>query len=309
MTARRLGVDRGWGQALRLGPAVVVVGGLSAYAAAIVVRQSLGLGLGFGSGVGPGGGAGGDAGGASLEAYRRLVEADGFWRSIGFTLWVASVGTALAVLGAVAILWHWTSRPGRARRFDLWILQLNLSIPHVVWTVALLATFSQSGWASRIVAAVGLIESPGEFPVLVRDSFGVGIIGHLVTKELPFLVLVGAPLAGRRLVPLAQTAATLGAGPLATLRRVFVPAMAPVLVPAALVAFAFAVGAYEPASALGVSDPRTLSVVALDRYRDPDLGVRADAQAISVALAFVVAVVAVIVWSLTRRWFPRRATS
>ncbi len=303
MTPSVLGVDRGWGRALRLSPVLIVVGGLSAYAAWIVFRQSLGLGLGLGPSAER---SPGRDGGATLDAYRRLVEADGFWRSWAFTLWVAAVGTILAVVGAVAVLWHWTRRPGRARRFDLWLLQVNLTIPHVVWTVALLATFSQSGWASRLVAAAGLIDRPAQFPVLVRDAFGVGIIGHLVTKELPFLVLAGAPLAGRRLAPLVQTAATLGAGPWPTLRRVFLPAIVPVLVPASLVAFAFAVGAYEPASALGVSDPRMLSVVALERYRDPDLLVRADAQAISVVLALIVIAVAVAVWSATRRWFPRR---
>ncbi len=304
----RFDVDRPWGRVARLGPALIVVGGLTGYALTIVVRQSLGVGLGLGLGAGDETGAGAGAGfgsGFSLDAYRRLFGANGFWRSFAFTLWVAGAATTLSVVGAVAVLWHWTRHPGRARRVDLWLMQLNLTIPHVVWTVALLATFSQSGWASRLGAALGLFDRPAEFPVLVRDRFGIGIVLHVVTKELPFLVLAVAPLSGRRVAPLVRTAATLGAAPFQALRRIFLPAVAPALVPAALVAFAFALGAFEPARVLGVTDPRTLAVVALDRYRDPDLAVRADAQAISVVLGLVVVVVGVVVFTATRRWYRR----
>lgn len=288
MTQRR----RAW---LALLPAIAAVGGLSAYALADTIAESLGRTGATGAPV-------------SLDAYRHVMAGQGFWRAALFSLWVAAAGTAVSAAGAVAVAWAWTRHPGRPRRVRLWILQLNVTIPHVVWAVALLATFSQSGSIARVAHAVGLIDRPDQFPVVVTDRHGIGIIAHLVTKELPFLVLLVLPVAGASVASLSRAAAGLGASPWQQLRLVFLPAITPALAPGAAVAFAFALGSYEPAAVLGVRSPRTLAVIALERFRDPDLAVRAEAMAMSVLLAATTMAVTAAGWLLARAAARRRAT-
>ena len=64
---------------------------------------------------------------------------------------------------------------------------------------------------------------------------------------------------------------------------------------------AFVFGAYEVPAVLGVRFPRMLSVLALDFFNDPDLRSRAEAMAISVIMAVVVIIVAVVGRQLTAR--------
>ncbi len=289
-------INRRLGRLLRVAPATVIVGGLSLYALADVLAGSVGVGVV------------GRSGGPTFGAFDRVLHTDGLLHALGFSVSVAFVATALALGGAVLIAWHWLQRPGRRRNLDLWILHVNLSLPHAVWAVALLATFSQSGLIARLAASVGLMSRPASFPLLVQDRHGIGIVLHLVTKELPFVVLAILPLTGRRLRELLHTAATLGASPWHCLRHVFLPTVAPALVPAAVVVFAFALGSYEPGALLGVQHPRTVAVIVLDRFRDADPVRRSDALALSVVLAAAVLVFVAVAAILVRRRGERGAT-
>lgn len=277
---------------VRLAPVLLVVGGLSGAALVSALLASVGV-------------HGGAPARPTLAAYRAVLGHPGFAESYGFTLLVASVGTLLAVGGALVVGFRWTRPGGRSRPVELGVLQLNLSLPHLVWAVALSATFSASGWIARVVTALGLIERPDQFPPLVNDRWGIGIVAHLVTKELPFVVLTLLPLSGRSTRARLDQAAVLGAPAMRRFRSVYVPTVAPAAVPAGLVVFAFSLGAYEPAAVLGVEQPRPLAVVALERFRAPDLPARAEAFAISAVLLATCLVVATLVWVLTRRWLVR----
>jgi putative spermidine/putrescine transport system permease protein len=274
-------------------PALAIVGGFVAVSLGVTAAGS--VGIGDPAGVSP----------VGLGAYRRLLSADGFWPAAAFSLRVAGLGTALALAGALALLWAWVRRPARSPGLSLASIQLTVTLPHLVWAAALVATLGQSGWLARVAHAVGLIDAPDEMWVIVRDVHGIGIVVHLVTKELPFLVLVALPIARRRVVPLLAQASTLGASGWSRFRLVFVPALAPALVPAAAVSFAFGLGAYEPGAVLGVQRPRPLAVVALERFRDADLARRTDAYALSMMLLVASMIAAAALWIALRRWATR----
>jgi putative spermidine/putrescine transport system permease protein len=264
---------------------------------AVPVTYALIQGVGASFGVGVEG-----ADGVSFAAYRRVLATPGFDRSLAFTLWIAAASAVLAVTTASVIAWVWTIRPGRSRRLDAGMVHLTVSIPHVAWAVALAAMLSQSGWLARLTAGLGLIDRPDQFPVIVGDQLGIGIILHIVTKEAAFVTIAALPLANRRARGQVAAAATLGASRAQQFRMVFLPALAPALLPAAVVVFAFGLGSYEPAAVLGVQNPRALSIVALDSFRDPDLTRRADAFAISTILGAITVVGAVGLWLCARRW-------
>ena len=275
----------------RLALVVVPVGALSLAALFDALSTSLGVSRGTGwSSV-------------DLSAYRDVLRRSGFWTSYGFSLWVAFAGTVLAAIGAMLVGFRWTRRADRKGRLTLSILQFNVGIPHLVWAVALVAVLSPSGWLARLSTSVGLIDRPSQFPLLVNDRFGVGIILHLVSKELPFLVLASLPLTGPRLRAGLAQAATLGASPRSQLRHVYLPGVAPAFLPALVAVFAYALGAYEPAAVLGVQRPRALSVVAVEWFRDPNLRLREQAFALSTILLVTIAAFAAALLLSTRRWW------
>lgn len=246
----------------------------------------------------------------SLGAVRAVVVRPGFWESYTFTVTTAVIATAMAAMGAAGVGFVLARRARPPRGLALAVLDVNLAMPHLVWAVALAALLTPSGWVARLVASIGFIDRPDQFPILVNDPHGLGIIIHLVTKELPFVLVATLPLAGDRLRDELAQAATLGAPPRSQFRHVYLPRVAPAFVPAVVVVLAFALGGYEPAAVLGVQKPRALAVVAVEWFRDPSLARREDAYALGSILVITTAAIGGgFAFAARRWWWPRRGRS
>lgn len=265
---------------LALAPALAVVGLLVGASLIYGVAQSLGaLSL-----VGERG--------LSLDAYTSLLggaapAAREFWPALGFSLWVSGASTLLAALGALLVAVALTGGRRQPDGATLLVLNLNLAFPHLVWAVALGLLLAQSGLLARIALALGLIDAPAAFPVLVRDRYGLGIILHYVSKEIPFLALLALAVLRTQGAQYDLVAENLGASPWQRLRYVTLPLVLPALAAGAALVFAFVFGAYEVPALLGVRYPRTLAVLALEFFVNPDLNRRAEGMALSLLISLV----------------------
>lgn len=219
----------------------------------------------------------------TAEAYTTLLTSASFWRSLGMSLWLAGAATALAlVVGTLAALALWFARVGSGGRL---LLAWTLSIPHVVAAFLTLLVLSQSGLLSRLTAAAGLTTVPADFPVLVNDPAGLGVLAELTWKEAPFVGLVVLAALARTDPRLLDVARSLGAGRAAAVRRVILPALRPALLSSGVLVFAFAFTSFEVPLLLGPTSPAPLPVAAYRAFTDPDLGVRREAMALSVLIA------------------------
>ena len=230
----------------------------------------------------------------NFHAYRNVVigpqhSAD-FWRALLFSLWVSGAATVLSA-GIAVIIAAALGESRRPQRRIITLLNLNLAFPHLVWAIGLGLLLAQSGLLARIAAAVGLLDAPAQFPVLVRDRFGIGIILAYVGKEVPFLLLLLLSILRSQAVQYGVVAENLGATRWQRLRFVTLPLVTPGLLAGSLLVFAFVFGAYEVPAVVGVRFPEMLSVLALDFFLNPDLRARAEGMAISVLMAFVVLIV------------------
>ncbi len=239
----------------------------------------------------------------SLDAYRNVLigpsaAAREFWPALGFSLWVSAASTLLSALGALLLVLLPDRRPA-TRGTLAW--HLNLAFPHLVWAIGLLLLLGQSGLLARIAAALGLIAGPADFPVLVRDGFGVGIILNYVMKEIPFLALLLLAILRSQGEGYDLVAANLGANRWQRLWYVRLPLVLPGLLAGSLLVFAFVFGAYEVPAVLGVRFPRMLSVLALEFFTNPDLRSRAEGMAISVIMALIVLSVAAVAQYLRKQ--------
>jgi putative spermidine/putrescine transport system permease protein len=243
----------------------------------------------------------------SLDAYAHLLGRQGvagreFWPALLFSLWVAGVSTLLAAGGALLLAAALAAAPELRQGTTLFALHGSLALPHLVWAVALLLLLAQSGLLARIAAALGFITGPADFPVLVRDRYGIGIILHYLSKELPFLLLIVLAVLNTQGRVYTDVATTLGAGRWLRVWLVTLPMVRPALLAGALLVFAFIFGAYEVPALLGVPYPRVLAVLALDYFLNPDLNRRAEGMAISVLMSLVVVGVAALARAVERRW-------
>lgn len=235
----------------------------------------------------------------SLAAYGQVLAGREFWLGLAATSWVAGAATVLAVVigTGLALL----VRPAFAgKRWVMFVLQLNLPIPHAVGAIAMLLLLSQSGWLARWAQAAGAISQPADFPALVFDPLGWGIILEYAWKSACFVavsVLATLQTIGSDYESVARG---LGAGAWQRFWHVTLPLIGPSLVSLALLVFAFTFGAFEVPLLLGQRFPSVLPVQAYRAYVDTDLGTRPEAMALSLLITACIGVVAV-VYSLRRR--------
>jgi len=224
-----------------------------------------------------------------LQAYAAVLAAQGFLDSLWLSLWIAGASTVISAtiaLGAALLL----RQAFRGRTLIAVLFQVNLTVPHIVGALGILYLFSQSGSFARLAHAAGLIAAPGEFPVLTHDRYAVGIILSYVWKEVPFIGLI--LLAKLQTIGPEHEAAArcLGASRLQSFIHVLLPLMAPALVAASAVVFAFALGAYEIPLLLGSHAPEALPILAWQGFSDVELARRPEAYAMSMLIAMIGAV-------------------
>jgi putative spermidine/putrescine transport system permease protein len=259
---------------LMLLPALIVIGGLFAGGLLLISLQSLGF-------FPP---AGDEA--FTLEHYRRLILDREFRVSLRLTFILTSVATvisAVAGFGTALALREWARHSSILNA----LLQVPLAVPHLAMAVVLINLIAPSGLIARIVHAVGFVETPADFPALIGDRYGLGIIIAYVLKETPFIALMALAVMLRLGDEYEQVAQTLGASTWQRLRYVTLPMVAPAVVSASLVVFAFIFGAFETPFILGRPYPAMLAVVAQRRFTSTNLAERPEAIAVAIVIMLI----------------------
>lgn len=260
--------------ALFLAPAVFVLGGLFLTGLGLTLLRSLHYAPALGQ-TRP-----------DLSAYTAILASPGFLKSLALSLWIATASTLIAAtLALAAALLLRQTFPGRA--LISFLVQLNLTIPHIVGAIGILYLFSQSGAFARLAFAAGLIAGPQDFPALTQDPYAIGIILLYVWKELPFITLILLANLQTLGEDHEATARSLGATRWQAFRFVLLPMLMPALGAASALVFAFAFGAYEVPLVLGTHAPKALPVLAWQAWTDTDLTTRPEAMAMAVIIALI----------------------
>lgn len=269
---------------LLLAPVLAVIAGLFVGGLALALMQSLGYFAPTGEHS------------FTLAHYRALLSDAEVRASLGLTLALATAATLISAAAGLALALALRELARRQQWLNA-LLQVPLAVPHLAMAVALINVIAPSGLIARIFFALGFIHAPADFPALINDRYGVGIILAYVLKETPFIALMTLALLLRVGGEYEQAARTLGAAAWQRLRYVTLPLIAPAAVSASLVVFAFIFGAFEVPFILGRPYPAMLSVIAQRRYLSVDLADRPDAVAVAVVMSLITALV---VWLYLR---------
>ncbi|MFN8562904.1 MAG: ABC transporter permease subunit [Anaerolineae bacterium] len=233
------------------------------------------------------------------QYYVDVLTDPGFLQSLWLTFRIAFLSTlmssTLAVAAALVL-----RRSFRGSRLLTFLFQVPIPIPHLVAAAGIVLLVSQSGLISRGSVALGLTQTPRDFPAMVFDPGGVAIQLTFLWKEIPFIgIVVLAVLQG--IGPqYEEIAQTLGANRWQRFRYVLLPLILPGLLSSSIIVFAFVFGSYEIPLLLGVRYPTTLPVLAFQDYQNPDLALRPQAMAMSIILAVIAVVLLIAYRRLTR---------
>ncbi len=220
----------------------------------------------------------------NLDAYSSVFRDEQFIASLLLTLWVSFAATLLtivfSILTALALRRSFSGKP-----VVTFLYQLPITIPHIVAAVGALFLFSQSGLLARFAFHAGLIDSQAQFPQLVNDRWGFGIIHVYLWKQIPFAGIIVLSILQSLGDDYEELARGLGAGRWQVFRHVLLPLIIPGILPAALICFAYTFGSYEVPFLLGRPYPAVLSVLAYRLYGHVDLNARPQAMAMAVLMA------------------------
>ncbi len=206
---------------------------------------------------------------ASLAPWRDLLDLPGLWTSVGLSLGTglaASLGSVLLAIGVCAMIVR-RDRQGRAAR----LITPVLAVPHAAMAIGLAFLLSPSGWVARMLAPVLGLDAPPAIAT-VNDPLGLALVIGLMTKEVPFLVLVILAALGQ--IPVrAHVAAgrSLGYGPAMVWLKLIVPQLWPLVRLPVLVVVAYSLSVVDMALILGPQTPPTLAVVLLRLFTAPDV--------------------------------------
>ncbi len=235
-------------------------------------------------------GAAGWVGSTSPGAAGRVLSDGAVWRSVMLSLWIATAGTAIALVGALAVALLFGS-DRRLDRLAQRVTALPLPVPTVATAVAVLLMLSQSGWLSRVATQMHVITTPAQFPALVYDPWAIGVIVAVIWKEMPFLALVALSLQSLRGTALMDAARTLGATRWQATRTITLPLLLRGMAPSIVAVFVFVLGSLELPLVLAPSSPLALPMLIQERRQA--LGPDSHAEAYAIALiATVLAVLA-----------------
>ncbi len=235
----------------------------------------------------------------TTQHFQQVLGDSDFLESLGLTLYVALTSTAVAVLISIAIALAFL-RLSEEQRWVHFIFQVPLVVPHLVVAIAVVFLLSPTGWFSRIAQALGWIQSSSDFPFLVNDRFGVGIIVTYVWKEIPFITLMIFSVLRNAGIELIEVGKTLHANRWQRFRYIIFPMIFPSLAASSLIVFAYTFGAFEVPYLLGQTYPMLLPVWAYKHYADVDLLARPEGIATGILIALIVAL-AVLVSHLVGR--------
>jgi len=225
--------------------------------------------------------------------YWERVLADGeIWTSLAFSFYLAAASMLLALGLSLALVLKLRERLQGG--WASYLLYFPLALPAMVAGFFAFQMLGNGGFLARIAAQLGLLTEPGQFPGLINDSWGIGIIFAHVIMAVPFLsLLLLQTWESERLGELRQLATTLGARPWQFSRRVAIPVLLRGTFPSLVLYFIFVLGSYEIPLLLGREDPQMVSVLIIRKLRRFDLQDKPEAYFL--ALLYTLLVITVVI--------------
>lgn len=219
----------------------------------------------------------------TTKYYREIFTSKGFLNSLFFTFKFAAISSILAVIiglfMAYGIYFY--------KKKSSFSLNIPMIIPHMIVVVILLNLFSEAGLFSRILANIGIIDSPHKFVPLFYTKSAIGIILVYIFKGVPFAAVVF--LNGINKIGMEQFSAArnLGATESYAFYHIYYKRVKSSLLKVLLILFTFSMSSYEVPYLIGPTTPRALAVKSYIEFTQNDFIYKPYSLAYNVILGLI----------------------
>jgi putative thiamine transport system permease protein len=211
--------------------------------------------------------------GPNLDAFRALFDWPGLRAAIRLSVTTGVLATFLSLLIVMLVTAGWSGT--RAFRLLERLLSPLLSVPHAAAAFGLAFLITPSGWIARLFSPwLTGWDRPLDL-LIVQDPWGLAMTLGMITKEVPFLLLMTLAALGQadatRSVIVSQA---LGYGRLTGWMKVVFPRVYAQIRLPVYVVLAYAMTVVDVAIILGPNTPSSLSVQIVKWMSSPDLSLR-----------------------------------
>lgn len=221
-----------------------------------------------------------------FDPYIELFTDHSFWKSLFYSLHITIVSTVISL-----IIGLWLTRSlykymaNKKWKLIVWIPMI---FPHFVAGYMIYLLLGQTGFFSTVLAYFNLINDPSQFPALLYDSYGLGIIFTYIWKEVPFVILMLLPVYLEMNRQQIDVVKTLGGSEWEVFKTVEWPWLVPILFETGIILFSFILAAYEVPALLGATYPKMVSVLAFEWFYESNWTMRPKAFAIMIMTSLVI---------------------
>ena len=220
--------------------------------------------------------------------------------SIFYSLKIAFVSSLISVILGILICFCMVYT-GKDKGFMLSVTKIPILVPHVIVALMLVNIISQNGLLARILYQLGFIKEQSNFPLIIFDKAGAGVILAYLWKEVPFVIYFIISLMSAVSSKLAEAAVNLGAGRVEAFFKITLPLCYNTIISAFLIIFAYSLGAYELLLLMGATVPKALPIMAYIEFQKPDLRLRPYAMAYNGILIVISMFAAIIYFILLKK--------
>ncbi len=244
------------------------------------------------------GGLGRLSSGWTFEHWRSALSGSQVVLSLGYSLANAAISTAVVTAGSLGVLLAFPTI--RSSQLFLSKIAILMATPVLVLAQMVSQVLAPGGWISRIGHHFGCVDSASEFPVLVNDRLGIGMLLAIAASLFPLSFLYFSQLWNTvRADRMCELAMSLGASTACSRLQVALPALMYRGWSIILLVFILALGSYEIPLLLGQQSPQMFSVMTQRLMFGFDLGSKP--QAYALATLYLITTSCVLVFYVVRK--------
>ncbi len=246
--------------------------------------------------------------GFTTNYWEETITATAFWKSLGFSLYIALVVMMISLFFSLWIVISWTRQLNKG--LLSYITYLPLAFPAIVMAFFSFQFMSKSGFLSRLCYQLGWIDKLEQFPDWTNDAFGISIMFSLCLLITSFFIILYSNLyQNERIAELKALAVTLGARPGQVIFKVIVPILLKKSAFTIMLFVIFIMGTYEIPLLLGRQDPSMLSVLIIQKLQKFNLADIPQAYAIAVIYILLIVTIITLVYKMRPTFFNSSSSS
>lgn len=245
----------------------------------------------------------------TLHYYIEIFTSSYFIDSFKITVRITLLSTILAGVSALFILYLiFTTSNMLNLNYADYLQKIFISpmlVPYLIGSYIISTLLMQSGFLSSLLYSLGIISNMNSFPILTNETKGYSIIITYIWKTTPFIILMIYPVFQRIQNNWKDVAYIYGADNKRFFIEIIIPLIMPSFIVSLFIIFAFVFSAFEVPYLLGVTYPKTLSVLSFDMYSKGFIEQRPQLMAINIILTLVTIILGIMLYYFNKKFIVK----